>query len=827
LESSSLPDSAPAVGGASDTAFTWLGDLTGAARIPRGVAFTSGAARIEITALAPNVVRVRLAPDGVMLPRRPWAVDRPAEEWPETPLTLDERDEGFALDTGQVRVRVARRPLRVRFEDREGAVFAADDPVRGCGWRKGEPAGDTAKAVPPRPVICWKTLPDGEHYYGLGERTGLLDKRGVRYTNWTTDVWNHGPSTDAMYHAIPFVLALRPAIGLAYGLYCNTTFRSVFDLGDTDPERYSLEADGGELDYYLLYGPTPAEVVRGYTALTGRMALPPRWALGYHQSRWSYASEHEVRAVAAGFRRHRIPADVIHLDIDYMDGFRDFTWNAQTFPHPGRLMADLRQQGFRVVPIVDPGIKNEPGAPVYEAGVAHEHFLRDAEGALCHAQVWPGDCVFPDFTRAATRAWWGELHRGLLEAGASGIWNDMNEPAMHGGEIPLSAPAGDDTRPATFAEVRNVYALEEARATAQALRQIHPDERPFVLTRAGFAGIQRYSAMWTGDNTSTWEHLEMALPQLSNLGLSGMAFCGTDIGGFFGNATPELFARWIEMGALFPFARGHSHLDSRRHEPWAFGSEVTAIARRYLELRYRLLPYLYTLFEEAAATGAPLWRPLIYAYPTDPAVIALHDEILLGADLLLAPVYRPGVTVRQVYFPTGAWHDFWTGERFVGPRHALVLAPLETLPLYAREGSIIPSGPTMQYSDERLFEHLTLEVSVGEKTITGPVVVEESSEVLTLDVYLGEETTAAEGQLYEDDGHTLAYQRGEYRRTRYRCERGAAGSSITATVEGPYMPGPRRLSLRIHGVPVSAARLGERAWSIYASAAAHAHRATV
>jgi alpha-glucosidase len=773
-----------------------LGDISAVERISHGMALAAGPAQVEITALAPGIVRVRVAPDGTPLPRRPWAVDRPADDWPDTPVTLRETDDAVELEAGALRVRVTRRPLRVSFESASGEVFAADDAELGCGWHvAGASAVPTGGDSDPAPaLVCQKVLPLGEHCYGLGERTGMLDKRGSRYTNWTTDTWNHGPGTDMMYHAIPFLLALRPATGLCYGLYFNNTFRTVFDLGHTRPDRYRLEADGGELDYFVFHGATPADVVRGFTALVGRMALPPRWALGYQQSRWSYASEREVRAVAAGFRANDLPGEVIYLDIDYMDGFRSFTWNREAFPQPERLMADLRTEGFRVVPIIDPGIKDEPGNPVYDSGVAGGHFLRNAAGELAHGFVWPGQCVFPDFARAATRAWWAEWHRSLLAACASGIWNDMNEPSTGGSEIPLDAPAGDDSRPATFAEVRNLYGHLEAQATQAALSAARPDERPFVLTRAGFTGTPRYAAMWTGDNISSWEHLEMSLPQLSNLGLSGVAFCGPDIGGFFGDATPELYARWIELGALYPFARGHSARDSAPHEPWAFGEEVTAIARYYLRLRYRLLPYLYTLIERAAATGEPLWRPLIYAYPTDPAVTALHDQVLVGSDLLVAPVCHPGVCSRQVYLPTGTWYDYWTGEMLTGPLHTLAQAPLETLPFYVRVGAIIPSGPPLRFSDERPLDPLTL------------------------DLYLGGDVRGASGALYEDDGHTFAYRQGMFRRTRYHYQRTPDGATLTATVEGAYQPAPRALTLRLHGAAVRAATLGDLALEIAASA---------
>lgn len=767
--------------------YTFLGNVTGYTPIERGVEVAVGNARLRILVLSPRIVRVRAVQDGNFLSRRPWAPDRPLAEWPTTTFTISETPASITLDTGMVAVEVQRNPARIRFVDRSGHLFAADDPQSGYGWRTRPEAkflgrtGDDMLGT----LVCRKTLPDGEYYYGFGERTGMLEKRGARYTNWTTDAWDHSPNTDNMYHAIPFFLALRPDDALAYGVYFNNTFCTVFDMGYLDPHLYQLEALGGELDYYLIYGPTPAEVLGGYTEILGHMPLPPRWALGFHQSRWSYSPERAVRAVAEGYRSRGIPADVIHLDIDYMRGYRDFTWDPERFPDPKRMIADLREQGFRVVTIIDPGIKYEPGTPFFEEGVKQGHFLRDASGELAHGEVWPGDCVFPDFARTETRAWWGDQHKPLLDAGVAGIWNDMNEPASGPKELPTDAPVGADTRPATFAETHNLYGYLEARATHEGQRHLRPNERPFLLTRSGFAGIQRYSAVWTGDNASTWEHLEMSLSSLCNLSLSGVAFCGADIGGFWRNATPELFARWVEIGALSPFSRAHTANGTLPHEPWVFGAEVEAIACRYIELRYRLLPHIYTLFHDAATTGAPIWRPLVYAYPTDPRVTKLHDEVLLGSDLLLAPVYRPGVTERRVYLPAGIWRDYWTGERLRGGQALLANAPLDVLPIYVREGSIIPIGPNLHYSDERPLDHLTL------------------------DIYSGEETTEASGALYEDDGHTMAYQHGASRTTRYHYRRDGQAATLSATLDdgGSYTPAARRLTLRFHGPAIHAAHL--------------------
>jgi alpha-glucosidase len=533
-------------------------------------------------------------------------------------------------------------------------------------------------------------------------------------------------------------------------------------------------------------------VVARYTELTGRMPLPPRWALGYQQSRWSYESDHVVRDLAAQFRRRHIPCDVIYLDVDHMDGNRVFTWSRARFPDPAGLIADLGAQGFKVVPIIDVGVKHQPegGYRIYDEGAKRGYFIKtsrgaDAEDFLCY--VWPGLCAFPDFTRADVRRWWGGCYREFLHIGVGGFWNDMNEPAMHNkpyddpgsvsSEPPLDTPQGSEDEPTTHAEARNIYAYLENQATYTALRHMRPNRRPFLLTRAGYAGAQRYAAVWTGDNSSYWEHLEMSLPQLLNLGLSGVAFAGADIGGFFANGSPELFARWMQLGALYPFARASSARGCAPNEPWAWGEQAERVCRRALALRYQLLPYLYTLFEEAARTGAPILRPLLYHYPTDAATHTLHDQALLGRDLLLAPVLRPGKVCREVYLPQGIWYDLRSGERLAGPQHLLAEAGLEMLmPLYARGGAIIPSGPVVQYAEERPLDHLTL------------------------DIY-PDQDGAAEGLLYEDDGISFGHEQGRSCRTFYQSQLdGANGTPVLlARREGAYVPAARSVEIRLHG----------------------------
>jgi alpha-glucosidase len=734
----------------------------------RHVRFKCGDSYLSIGVLAPNLIRVRMTPTGEFLEGRSWAVTQPDEQWSTVVFEVQEKADAIEIETEQLRIVVYRDSCRIECFDLAGQPFA-QDADQAMSWRTGA-------------VAAWKRIETDEHFYGFGERTGLLDKLSKVQTNWTYDALDYDVLTDNMYQAIPFFMALRPGVG--YGLFFNTTFWSQFDIGAQQPGVWRMETQGSELDYYIIYGPEPAKILSTYTQLTGRMPLPPRWSLGYHQCRWSYESQDIVRQLAHEFRQRRIPCDVIHLDIDYMNGYRVFTWSPKRFADPKQLLHDLMQDGFKAVTIVDPGVKYEPEADyeVFDEGLKNDYFVRKTDGGLFHGYVWPDKAVFPDFLRPEVRDWWGSLHKSLTDIGIAGIWNDMNEPALDdrpfgdpGNKIafPLDASQGPKEEGATHAEVHNLYGLTMAQAAYQGLEKLRSTERSFVLTRSGYAGVQRWSAVWTGDNQSLWEHLEMSLPMLCNLGLSGVAFVGADIGGFAGNATAELFARWMQVGMLYPLMRGHSALTTAQHEPWVFGDRVEKICREYIELRYRLLPYLYTLFWEAATTGAPIVRPLLYHFPNDPQTFTLSDQVMLGSSLLAAPIYRPGVEHRAVYLPEGRWYDWWSGEAIDGLTHILVHAPLERMPLYVRAGSIIPMAPVMQYVDERPLDQLTLRIWKG----TG------------------------EWTLYEDDGHTFEYKTGASCTTTYRVRTEGQQTLVEIKArEGGFSPAAREAIVELVGV---------------------------
>jgi alpha-glucosidase len=744
-----------------------------------------GEPQVAITLITSHIVRVRLAPYGTFRPHRSWAVAPPDEHFEPIPYTVEETSDAIIIrpeaadEDAPLAIHVQRNPCRISFVDAAGQRFCADSG--GMQWE------DTDTQV-----ACAKHIDSGEQFFGFGERTGPLNKTGYFFTNWTTDPGTkQGPTSDPLYIAIPVFCSVRP--GLAYGFFLNNTWRSSFDMGDADPHTWRMQADNGEIDYYVFYGPTPKAVSKGIGHVLGTTPLPPRWAIGYHQSRWGYMSEARVREIASTFRNRDIPCDVIHLDINYMDGFRVFTWDLRNFPDPKVMLDDLRSQGFRVVTIIDPGVKIDPEYHVYRQGVEYTMFIHRASGEMFHGYVWPDDAVFSDFSRPDVREWWGELQKALVDQGVRGIWNDMNEPTVFDQPfsqpgkktwrpIDLDAVQGPDDERSNHAELRNLYGLQMARASYEGLRRHMNGERPFVLTRSAFAGVQRWSACWMGDNSPVWEHLEMTMPQLVNMGLSGVPFVGVDIGGFSGNASPELFARWIQLGALLPFSRSHTVHFCRDQEPWAFGERVEAISRTYLQWRYRFLPYLYTLFWESAQHGTPVLRPLFYHFPNDTATYHLSDQVMLGPSIMAAPITRAGSEYRAVYLPAGEWYDWWTDERIQGPTHILAHAPLEKMPLYVRAGAILPNGPEIAFADEKPLSPLTLDLYPGDGDFT----------------------------LYEDDGVSFAHEEGQYCTTSFRLCREEGGLRFEiGERHGQYTPPERQLVIRIHGIsPERAAYAG-------------------
>ena len=574
------------------------------------------------------------------------------------------------------------------------------------------------------PVEVVKSLAPDAVVYGLGDKTGFLNKRHYAYENWNSDDPSpHCDNFQSLYKSINFFMVYSENGCL--GILTDNSYRTRFDFGKEQEDYYFWSHAGGALDYYMIPGKNPKEVLKRYLALTGKSSLQQKWVYGFHQSRWSYFTEREVLDTVNTMRKNKLPLDAIHMDIDYMEGFRVFTFDHNRFPNPKGLTEKLAAQNVKPVTIIDPGVKIDSGYFVYDEGIEQGHFAKNPDGTVYEGEVWPGPAVFPDFPQEKPRRWWGDKLKTMTDVGIRGIWNDMNEPANFTGQLP------DDVRFSTGShdEIHNVYGHLMAEATYDGLRKAD-NRRPFVLTRACCAGSQRFCSGWTGDNHSLWAHMQLSLTQMMNLGLSGMYMVGSDVGGFGSDTTPELLIRWFQLGAISPFFRDHYAKGTRNQEPYAFDRATMDACREALDLRYHLLPYLYDLAHE----DMPILRPLVLEFPEDPMCRELTDQCMLGDRLLAAPVMTPGVTARAVYLPKGVWFDYYTGKRYSGGRYVLAEAPLDRMPLFARGGAVIP-------------------VSVGK-----PQSVEDIREVV-LEVFPGNGRFVH----YMDDGETMAYLDGELR----------------------------------------------------------------
>jgi alpha-glucosidase len=628
-------------------------------------------------------------------------------------------------------------------------------------------------------VVASFDIHGARNFYGLGEKTLPFNKYGTRDTMWNSDFPAYSVKFDPLYESVPFLL--KADTHGAYGLFFDNTFRSTFDVGASDGRTLIYKTAGGAFELYLITGRNAAEVVQKFSELTGKMHMPPIWALGYQQSRWSYYPQQKVINLARGFRERKIPCDVIYLDINYMNGYRCFTWSPHDFPDPKEMLGTLHNLGFKVVTIIDPGIKYEKGYGVYDSGVKDDIFVREKNGKYFVGQVWPGDCVFPDFFNQKAREWWGKQYKALVDSGVDGFWNDMNEPSVFNTPnktFPLDAihkldraegvGESDVDTIATHAELHNVYGMEMARATCEGLEKLVPNKRHFVLTRANYAGGQRFAAMWTGDNFASFAHLRLALVMFLNLGVSGQPFVGSDVGGFIGNPSAELFTRWLELGSFSPFFRTHSVWESKPREPWAFDSESTAINREIIERRYQLLPEIYSIFQTAHRTGLPIVKPLYLNFPYDEQAYNISDEFLFGDNMLVAPVFDSGVVSRKVYLPNGKWLSFYDASEFGGGWHD-VDAPLGKTPLFVKDGTMMFIQSVVQSTAEQ-------------------------ADTLILRVY-GDR--AAIGRGYFDDGLTLAYKRGDFLVWNVSAEKTGSTWTIKFNQKGRFKPDYKFLSVEL------------------------------
>ncbi|MEY4110186.1 MAG: hypothetical protein RLZZ46_541 [Bacteroidota bacterium] len=634
---------------------------------------------------------------------------------------LSDREDELVLTMPAFVCRIQKKAFRIAFYSHEGKLINADEESFGTSRIGNE-------------VTTYKKIHKGERFIGMGEKTGNLDRRGKTYTHWNTDHFAYGINDDPLYLSTPFYIGIKDRF--TYGIFLDNTYKSVFNFGASNDRFMYFQADDGEMNYYFIHRSDIRTILESYTGLTGRMSLPPLWSLGFQQCRYSYYPDTELLNIARTFREKKIPADVIYLDIHYMDAYKVFTWHPERFPDPRALTKKLKELGFNTAVILDPGIKKEKGYLPYEEGLEKDLFVKYPDGKPYAGEVWPGWSCFPDFTSEEVRKWWGDKLRSLVQDGVTGFWNDMNEPAAWGQHLPDLIEFEYDGEGATHKKARNVYGMQMARSTYEGALKLLKGKRPFVLTRAGFSGIQRYAAVWTGDNVSDEQHMLAGIRMINALGLAGISNAGYDVGGFCGEAAPELMARWISVGAFCPFFRAHSMINSRDAEPWAFGEETEEISRNYIRLRYRLMPYIYSMFYESTRNGMPVARSLAIDYTFDDRVYdsAFQNQYLFGDSFLVIPALSTESFIK-VFLPSGKWLDFYTDKQLDGGTELIAELKKEKLPLYVKAGSIIP----MQSQLNNLKET--------------------PEPLMHLHVYGGGD---GEIDYYEDDGETYAYGKGDY-----------------------------------------------------------------
>lgn len=731
--------------------------------------FAENEVALQVTVVRDSVLRFRYATTGTFDKDFSYAITKYASRG-YNKLEIEEHENAYQITTSKLICNINKDDLRVSIFDAQDKALINQDEI-GFHWEESYEHGGSI-------VKMSKMSNEGESYYGLGDKSDHLNLKGKRFQNWATDSYAYGKETDPIYKAIPFFIGLHHK--KAYGIFFDNSFRSFFDFAQEKRNVTSFWAHGGEMNYYFIYGPEMNDVIESYTDLTGKPhSLPPLWALGFHQCKWSYYPESKVKEVTSTFRKLKIPCDAIYLDIDYMEGFRCFTWNKEYFPDPKRMVKELADDGFKTVAIIDPGIKVDKDYWVFQEGLKNDYFCRRADGPYMKGKVWPGECYFPDYTKPEVRDWWSGLFQELIEEiGVKGVWNDMNEPAVM--EVPNKTFPDDvrhdyDGNPCSHRKAHNIYGMQMARATYHGLKKFCYPKRPFVITRSAYSGTQRYTSTWTGDNVATWEHLWIANIQVQRMAMSGYSFAGSDIGGFAEQPSGELFTRWIQLGVFHPFFRVHSSGDHGSQEPWSFDEDVTDIVRKFIELRYQLLPYLYTAFWNYVDHGAPLLKSLVLYDQADSQTHYRTDEFVFGEQILVCPILEPNAKGRRMYVPKGKWYNYWTKERVKGGKEMWVEADIDRMPIFIKEGAIIPVYPVMQYVDEKPIDELTLSIFYKE----------------------GRE----DSQLFDDAHDGYDYIKGRYSLRTFKLTGRPNELIIQQHKEGKYITTYETFMLNIHGLP--------------------------
>ncbi len=674
-------------------------------------------ANLRVRVFSPHIIQIQLTKNQNFDDFSYAVIEKPQK----TKFSFEENNTEIILKTDEITLKIQKSPARISFLTKNNKILNEDDFGFGTSWLGEE-------------VTTYKKLQEGERFIGLGEKTGNLDRRGSAYTNWNNDDFGYKTNADPLYVSTPFYMGLHH--NLAYGIYMDNTAKSHFNFGASNDRFSSFGAENGDMNYYFMHHKDVQEIVKLYTNLTGKMPLPPLWGLGYQQCRWSYTPDTKVINVAKTFREKQIPADVLYLDIDYMQDYKVFTWHKTNFSQPKKMLAELKNMGFKTVTIIDPGVKVEKDYGVYESGKKEDIFVKYPDNTYYTGQVWPGWCHFPDFTMPKARNWWGKQFEGLINDGVNGFWNDMNEIATWGNTLPNLMDFDFEGKKATTRQARNIYGMQMARATYEGTKT-RLGKRPLVLTRAGFSGVQRYSAVWTGDNRAEEDHMLAGIRLVNSMGITGLSYVGYDVGGFTGNPTNNLYARWITLGAFTPFFRGHTAINTRPSEPWAFGEDVENIAKNYIQLRYRLLPYIYSHFYESSQNGLPVQRSLTLTNPFESKIYdtRFQNQYLFGQDLLVIPS-ESTKEFTETYLPTSAgWYDLYEDTYFTSGQEIISKSPLNRLPIYVRAGAILPMQSVVQNTQEK------------------------PSEVMDLHIYFGENGNKL--VYYEDNGEDYNYEKGD------------------------------------------------------------------
>lgn len=698
--------------------FESAGSVSSITKNQQGLSITLNNARVRLMVYSPTVFRIQFSKTATFDEHSYAVVVQPQS------TRFDFTDGNPAiLKTDSAKIEIGKNPFRIRTFDAKGRLVNEDEPAFGTGWNGDE-------------VTTYKKMQDNERFIGLGEKTGPLNRRGEGYTNWNTDYYAYPTHADAIYQTHPFYIGLHNQV--VYGIFMDNSFKSHFNFGASNDRFSSFTAEGGEMNYYVFVHSNVPKILESFSWLTGRMPMPPLWGLGLQQCRYSYYPDKEVLTLGKTFRDKGIPADAIVLDIHYMDKYKLFTWDKSRFPDPKGMNNQLKSMGFHTVTIIDPGIKKEPGYGAYDDGVKDDIFIKYPDGQYYTGQVWPGWCHFPDFTMEKARNWWGVKFKDLVTSGVEGFWNDMNEPATWGQRFPDLVEFNFEGKKTTTRQARNVYGLQMARSTYEGTRKLLGNKRPFILTRAGYSGIQRYSAVWTGDNVSSDDHMMTGVRLLNSLGLAGVPYTGMDVGGFTGGPSKELFGRWISIGAFSPFFRIHSGIDSKEADPWSFGERTEAINKNYISLRYKLLPYLYSTFAEANRNGLPVNRSLAIQHPFNAEVYdgKYHNQFYFGPSLMVCPV-ESNKEITKVLFPDAdGWYSLYDDQFNQGGKSEMVECPIEKLPVYVKSGSILAQQSLVNHTGEKPSDTLLVHVYYGKKAV--PFVY------------------------YEDDGESYQYESGQF-----------------------------------------------------------------